>query len=210
MKKIHLVTEADNLAAALTKTLGELGYAVVVSRIGPAHKGVVAVMFDTRVGSPASAGLPKDRSLAAYPVVAVAPGFASLPTGIFDDVILDGCDRVELKYRLEAAIAAKAKQPASVTGFGELVINSESYEVTIAGDRVELTFKEYELLHYLASHPGRVCSRQVLLNQIWQYDYFGGTRTVDVHIRRLRSKLGTKYGACVQTVRQVGYRFSPP
>lgn len=198
------------MAADLKEHLGELDYAVVVSSAGPAVKGAVIVMFDTRVGSPASVGLPKDRSLLENPLIAVAPSFAALPTGIFDDVVLSECDRAELKYRLEAAIAAKSKQLANVTGFGELVINSESYEVTIAGDRIELTFKEYELLHYLASHPGRVCSRQVLLNHIWQYDYFGGTRTVDVHIRRLRSKLGSKYGAAVQTVRQVGYRFSPP
>lgn len=91
---------------------------------------------------------------------------------------------------------------------GELVINLESYEVSINRAVVELTYKEYELLKFLAGHPGRVYDRQTLLNQIWEYDYFGGTRTVDVHIRRLRAKLGSKYGSMIQTVRHVGYRFS--
>ena len=93
--------------------------------------------------------------------------------------------------------------------FGDLLINPDNYEVKIKGNRVNLRFKEYELLLLLASNPGRVYDRASLLNQIWGYDYFGGTRTVDVHIRRLRSKIevlpDTEY---IETIWNVGYRFT--
>ena len=92
--------------------------------------------------------------------------------------------------------------------FGDLFINPSNYEVKIKGNRVNLRFKEYELLLLLSSNPGRVFDRASLLNQIWGYDYFGGTRTVDVHIRRLRSKIEilpeTEY---IETIWNVGYRF---
>jgi DNA-binding response OmpR family regulator len=90
----------------------------------------------------------------------------------------------------------------------ELIINPTNYEVTIKGKRINLRFKEYELLLLLASNPGRVYDRATLLNQIWGYDYFGGTRTVDVHIRRLRSKIETDpENPYIETIWNVGYRF---
>jgi DNA-binding response OmpR family regulator len=91
---------------------------------------------------------------------------------------------------------------------GEVVIDEDSYTAKIKGRTLDLTFKEFELLKYLTQHPGRVFSRSQLLQEIWGYDYFGGTRTVDVHIRRLRSKLGPEFEAIIDTVRNVGYRFS--
>jgi DNA-binding response OmpR family regulator len=91
---------------------------------------------------------------------------------------------------------------------GEVVIDENSYTARIKGRALDLTFKEFELLKYLAQHPGRVFTRSQLLQEIWGYDYFGGTRTVDVHIRRLRSKLGPEFEAIIGTVRNVGYRFT--
>jgi DNA-binding response OmpR family regulator len=93
---------------------------------------------------------------------------------------------------------------------GEVVIDENSYTARIKGRALDLTFKEFELLKYLAQHPGRVFTRSQLLQEIWGYDYFGGTRTVDVHIRRLRSKLGPEFEAIIGTVRNVGYRFTLP
>jgi DNA-binding response OmpR family regulator len=90
---------------------------------------------------------------------------------------------------------------------GNIRINIDRYEVSSRGKRVLLTFKEYQLLTVLISNPGRVYSRETLLNQIWGYDYFGGTRTVDVHIRRLRSKIEDVDQGYIETVRNVGYRF---
>lgn len=97
--------------------------------------------------------------------------------------------------------------PAETIRRGDITINRERFEVRVRGEVLDLTFKEFELLEYLASRPGKVCSRRELLTEVWGYEFFGGTRTVDVHIRRLRAKLG--HGAsAVETVRNVGYRFA--
>jgi DNA-binding response OmpR family regulator len=91
---------------------------------------------------------------------------------------------------------------------GDVTIDEATYTARLKGNVLDLTFKEFELLKYLAQHPGRVFTRAQLLQEIWGYDYFGGTRTVDVHIRRLRSKLGPEFEAIIGTVRNVGYRFT--
>lgn len=90
---------------------------------------------------------------------------------------------------------------------GDVVIDFERYEVSVKGGLVDLTYKEFELLKFLATHPGRVFSREALLDKVWGYDYYGGTRTVDVHIRRLRSKIETGGASYIQTIRNVGYKF---
>lgn len=91
---------------------------------------------------------------------------------------------------------------------GDLVIDQANYTVAVNGKTLALTFKEYELLRFLVVHRGRVFTREALLNQVWGYDYYGGIRTVDVHIRRIRAKLGAEYEDMVETIRNVGYRFN--
>ena len=93
---------------------------------------------------------------------------------------------------------------------GDLVIDFERYEVHVRGVPVDLTYKEFELLKFLALHPGKPFTREVLLDKVWGYDYYGGTRTVDVHIRRLRAKIETRGVAYIDTVRNVGYKFLEP
>lgn len=93
---------------------------------------------------------------------------------------------------------------------GDLVVDTESYTARVHGHPIDLAYKEFELLKYLVQHPGRVFTRAQLLQEVWGYDYYGGTRTVDVHIRRLRAKLGGEYEHLIGTVRNVGYRFDPP
>ena len=90
---------------------------------------------------------------------------------------------------------------------GELVIDETTYSVKLRGSALDLTFKEFELLKHLAGHPGRVYTRAQLLQEVWGYDYYGGTRTVDVHVRRLRAKLGPEHESLIGTVRHVGYKF---
>jgi len=130
------------------------------------------------------------------------------------DVILDTAGPAEVDARIRIAIGKDAiEQLANNPSLkeirsGEVVIDEDSYTAKIKGRTLDLTFKEFELLKYLAQHPGRVFSRSQLLQEIWGYDYFGGTRTVDVHIRRLRSKLGPEFESVIDTVRNVGYRFS--
>jgi DNA-binding winged helix-turn-helix (wHTH) protein len=92
---------------------------------------------------------------------------------------------------------------------GGLVVNEATYSARMNGRSLDLTFKEFELLKFLAQHPGRVFTRAQLLQEVWGYDYFGGTRTVDVHVRRLRAKLGAENEELIGTVRNVGYRFVP-
>ena len=130
------------------------------------------------------------------------------------DVILDTAGPAELDARVRIvigkdAIASLEKNPSlKEIRSGEVVIDEDSYTAKIKGRSLDLTYKEFELLKYLTQHPGRVFSRSQLLQEIWGYDYFGGTRTVDVHIRRLRSKLGPEFESIIDTVRNVGYRFS--
>ena len=130
------------------------------------------------------------------------------------DVILDTAGPAEVDARIRIAIGKDAieqlaKNPSlKEIRSGDVVIDEDSYTAKIKGRTLDLTFKEFELLKYLAQHPGRVFSRSQLLQEIWGYDYFGGTRTVDVHIRRLRSKLGPEFESVIDTVRNVGYRFS--
>ncbi|WP_104523721.1 winged helix-turn-helix domain-containing protein [Blastococcus atacamensis] len=131
-----------------------------------------------------------------------------------DDVLLDTAGPAEVDARLKWAAARRlaAATPADgaeggLTQAGELVIDEHSYSAKLRGRSLDLTYKEFELLKYLAQHPGRVFSRAQLLQEIWGYDYFGGTRTVDVHVRRLRAKLGTEHEALIGTVRNVGYKL---
>ena len=133
-----------------------------------------------------------------------------------DDVVLHTCGPAELEARIKLAIsrlaaARDAADPdAHVIRSGEVVVDEATYTAKIHGRPLDLTFKEFELLKYLAQHPGRVFSRQQLLQEVWGYDYFGGTRTVDVHVRRLRAKLGVENETLIGTVRNVGYRFVLP
>ena len=130
-----------------------------------------------------------------------------------DDVILDTAGPAEVEARLRLAVGrtveAAVEEGGPITA-GALVIDEATYSVRLRGRLLDLTYKEFELLKYLAQHPGRVFTRSQLLQEVWGYDYFGGTRTVDVHVRRLRAKLGTDYEVLIGTVRNVGYRFVLP
>ena len=124
-----------------------------------------------------------------------------------DDVLLATAGPAEIDARLRLALARheEAAEPSRVQASG-VTIDEQSYSAKLHGRALDLTYKEFQLLHFLATHPSRVFTREQLLSEVWGYDYFGGTRTVDVHVRRLRAKLGV-YEDIVRTVRGVGYRF---
>jgi DNA-binding response OmpR family regulator len=126
-----------------------------------------------------------------------------------DDVILHTAGPGEVDARLRLAIGRTAPAASGEIRSGDLVIDEATYSARLRGRTLDLTFKEFELLKFLAQHPGRVFTRSQLLQEVWGYDYFGGTRTVDVHVRRLRAKLGAEHEALIGTVRNVGYRFVP-
>jgi two-component system alkaline phosphatase synthesis response regulator PhoP len=128
-----------------------------------------------------------------------------------DDFILAPPNPEELAARAHQVLRRfKGRDGPQTIRVGDLAIDLVRYEVTVAGRKVILTFKEYELLRLLASAPGRVFTRDELLSRVWRYDYFGGTRTVDVHIRRLRSKVEDAHHTFIETVWNVGYRFKEP
>jgi DNA-binding response OmpR family regulator len=126
----------------------------------------------------------------------------------FDDLLLATAGPAEVDIRIRLAMT-----PAHTSGVdpliqtGNITIDEAGYSAKLNGTQLDLTYTEFELLKYLAQHPGRVFSRQQLLSDVWGYDYYGGTRTVDVHVRRLRAKLGPEHESVIGTVRNVGYRF---
>ena len=145
------------------------------------------------------------------PVLAVVPGDSVEtydPALNPDEFILAPMQQGELLARVKQAIyRVSGPLGAQLLKIGDLVIDLERYDVLMAGRRVSLTYKEFQLLVMLASNPGRVYTRDVLLSQVWGYDYLGGTRTVDVHVRRLRSKIEDPDHSFVETIWNVGYRF---
>ena len=126
----------------------------------------------------------------------------------FDDVVLAGAGpgEVDARIRLLTTRASKDSDDQMISASG-VTIDEVSYQAKANGRALDLTFKEFELLRFLAGHPQRVFTREQLLSEVWGYDYFGGTRTVDVHVRRLRAKLGDME-SLIGTVRNVGYRFT--
>jgi len=126
----------------------------------------------------------------------------------FADFLLSPVDRTELRVRLgKLHSSSPIATDDDVIRFRDLQLNTATYQATVGGEPRDLTFMEYELLRFLVENPGRVWSRDQILSKVWGYDYFGGSRTVDVHVRRLRAKLGEERSSWITTVRSVGYRF---
>ena len=223
MARVLLLTNTLGASAEVLPSLALLQHQV---KIVPAEASVLIdvpeadiLLLDARRDIPAAKNLAKllhtTGSGAPVVVITTEGGLSALSAewGI-DDVILDTAGPAEVDARMRIAIGEYAAQLAeSDPGSGEIrtgevSIDENSYTARIKGRALDLTFKEFELLKFLAQHPGRVFTRAQLLQEIWGYDYFGGTRTVDVHIRRLRSKLGPEHEAIIGTVRNVGYCFT--
>ncbi|TDD10638.1 response regulator transcription factor [Saccharopolyspora terrae] len=130
-----------------------------------------------------------------------------------DDILLPTTGPAEIDARLRLLVSRRTESSSTGDGslsVGDLVIEEATYTARLRGRALELTYKEFELLKYLAGHAGRVFTRAQLLQEVWGYDFFGGTRTVDVHVRRLRAKLGPEHDSMIGTVRNVGYKFVRP
>jgi len=223
MAKILMLTNSTGASADVLPALGLLQHDV---RILPAEASVLVdapitdcIVIDARRDLPTAKSFTKliTTTGVSTPLIIVTTegGLSAINAdwGI-TDVILDTAGPAEVDARIRIvigkdAITQLAKNPSlKEIRSGDVIIDEDSYTAKIKGRTLDLTFKEFELLKYLAQHPGRVFSRSQLLQEIWGYDYFGGTRTVDVHIRRLRSKLGPEFESVIDTVRNVGYRFS--
>ena len=127
---------------------------------------------------------------------------------LYDDFCLNPFHPQELEARLRHLMwrAGRGTQPELVE-YGDLLLNLETYQAALSGKPLDLTYMEYELLKFFSTHPAKVYTRAQLLSRVWGYEYYGGARTVDVHVRRLRAKLGEEHANLIQTVRSVGYRF---
>jgi len=223
MARVLLLTNSQGASAEVLPALSLLQHQV---RILPAIGSVLVdipevdcLFLDARRDLPAAKSLMKliATTGAGCPVIVITTegGMSAMSADWgFDDLILDSAGPAEVEARIKVAIGRLeamriAADPSSgEIKSGEVIIDEKSYTAKIKGRALDLTYKEFELLKYLAQHPGRVFTRSQLLQEIWGYDYFGGTRTVDVHIRRLRSKLGPEFEAIIGTVRNVGYRFN--
>jgi DNA-binding response OmpR family regulator len=223
MAKVLLLTNTLGASAEVLPALGLLQHQV---KILPAEASVLVdapevdlLLIDARRDLPTVKSFAKllDSTGVSCPIIAITTegGLTAFNAdwGI-DDVILDTAGPAEVDARIRIALGKHAIElvaadpHAGEIRTGEVTIDESTYTARLKGNVLDLTFKEFELLKYLAQHPGRVFTRAQLLQEIWGYDYFGGTRTVDVHIRRLRSKLGPEFEAIIGTVRNVGYRFT--
>lgn len=223
MARILLLTNTNGASAEVLPSLGLLQHQV---KILPAEASILVdipeiecILVDARKDLPGAKTLARLlQTTGIYcPIIAITTegGLSAFNSdwGV-NDVILDTAGPAEVEARIRISIGKiqadlVASDPsAREIRTGDVVIDESSYTAKIKGRSLDLTFKEFELLKYLAQHPGRVFTRAQLLHEIWGYDYFGGTRTVDVHIRRLRAKLGPEFESVIGTVRNVGYRFS--
>ncbi len=220
MSRILLLTNSTQASSTVLPALGLLGHHV---RILPAEPSalleappVEMVMVDGRTDLVAVRGMCRViRSTGInVPLILICTegGLAGVTTdwGI-DEFLLDTVGPAELEARLRLASARLHDSDPSAAAdeirAGALVVDESAYTAKLRDRSLDLTYKEFELLKHLAQHPGRVFSRAQLLQEVWGYDYYGGTRTVDVHVRRLRAKLGPEHESLIGTVRNVGYRF---
>jgi DNA-binding response OmpR family regulator len=220
--QLLLLTPEPGGAARALPALTLLGHQVLVAPPSPSsvvdNLGVAAVLLDARRDLVAARTLCRLLAgpMEAPPVILVLAegGFTAVSTTWgAADVVLETAGPAEVEARLRM-VAERTKDEAAEVApeqleAGELVIDASAYTARVRGRTLDLTYKEFELLKHLVQHPGRVLTRAQLLQEVWGYDYYGGTRTVDVHIRRLRAKLGSEHDQMIGTVRNVGYRFDP-
>lgn len=220
MHRVLIVTDDARLAGPLAGGLagGNVISTVVGTDLNPIDEalskgGPDAVVVDARSGVSVEEMIRTIREqdgLEEVPIVAALPqsALSLLPIQSLDDFVLDPISIPELVARIMIRLTKfQALETGNIVRSGRLEVDIDNYKARIDRKTLDLTFKEFELLRFLVTHRGRVFTREALLNRVWGYDYFGGARTVDVHIRRLRSKLGP-YEAHIETVRNVGYRFN--
>ena len=222
MTDVWIFAPRPQYAAESARLLAELGYAPRRLEVNgslrpdgggsrpPALALVVASGGSAEAAGECLARLLEDEALADLPVVlAVEPSQLEGGADVLEahELIVTPFCADELRARIaRARRRVHGVEEGDVVRIGALEINLATYQVEIGGEPVDFAYMEYELLKFLATHPGRVFSREALLNRVWGYDYYGGARTVDVHVRRVRAKLGSEHGR-IQTVRSVGYRF---
>jgi DNA-binding response OmpR family regulator len=213
---------ANPMAPELARTLDLAGYAWKALTSGDDaaehepgggwHGIVIDCSIDPESGWAFARAVRKSSAATVRTLVLVSGGQLTdleLRDELFDDFCLAPFHPSELEARLRHLLWSSGEpvSRADLVEYGDLVLNLETYQATIQKRPLDLTYMEYELLKFLTQNPGKVFTREMLLSRVWGYEYYGGARTVDVHIRRLRAKLGEEHANLIQTVRSVGYRF---
>lgn len=221
MASLILITNAPGASSDIVPALALLNHSVKILPANPTAlieaPSCDVVLIDARKDLPAAKSLCKllkSTGLSCGLILVTTEGglIALNHDWGVDDVLLDNAGPAEVDTRIRLVVGRlKGDDKSDIEEIhrGDLSIDEASYVVKLRGEVVDLTYKEFELLRFLAQHPGRVFSRAQLLQEVWGFDYFGGTRTVDVHVRRLRAKLGAEYENLIGTIRNVGYRFVP-
>ena len=220
MAQVLLLTRALTPSSAVLPGLELLSHQIKVMSPEPtaliAAPEVDVILIDGRTDLPAVRSLCRllETTGNTSPVILITTegGLAAINQewGLTDVLLVDASPaEIEVRIRLATTKVDSVSnfESGSEIKAGELSIDESTYSARLRGRTLDLTFKEFELLKFLAQHPGRVFSRDQLLREVWGYDYFGGTRTVDVHVRRLRAKLGPENENLIGTVRNVGYRY---
>ena len=219
---MHLLvlTQRSDGATGVVPSIEYLDHTLQTAPIDPASMRRLtdcdAILIDATQDLRQAAGAARAASVhdLARPVLLVIPesGLAALKASWgFDDWVTPEASPAELETRLRLlGERSQAATPQRASSVGDLVVDEDSYQVRLRGKPLDLTYKEFELLKALANAPNRVFTRELLLQDVWGYDYFGGSRTVDVHVRRLRAKLGPEHEQMIVTVRGVGYKLVPP
>lgn len=219
-----LLVFPDPAPALLVQTLDLAGYAwkaVANASLATQHEpsegwaGAVVCADEDPEGAFGICRLVRKRETPLEPVLLLVSGAQlaelELREDLFDDFCLSPFHQKELEARLRHLFFRTGRGTrAEIVDYGDLELNLETYQATLEHKPLDLTYMEYELLKFFATHPGKVFTREQLLSRVWGYEYYGGARTVDVHVRRLRAKLGEEHANLIQTVRSVGYRFGQP
>jgi DNA-binding response OmpR family regulator len=219
--RLLMITAASQLATEILPALGVLSHEVISAEsiVGPPPSSDVdLVLLDARFNLAHARRVSKEFASEQTPpptIVVMREGGLVALSGEWavDDVLLDTAGPAEVDARLRLATARGKSRVGQHTGIltaGELVIDDITYTSRLSSDTLNLTYREFELLKFLAQHPGRVISRARLIHEVWGHDYFGSTKTVDVHVRRIRAKLGPQHEGVIGTVRNVGYKFIAP
>ncbi len=214
MSRILLLSPSS---ASVIPALALLPYDLTVAPLAPqslaTHPDVDLVLIDgvtDLVGAKSMSSILSSAQLPVPVLIVVSDTSLSVLDSSWgiSDFLLPSASLAEVDARIRLAVQSASGNVTAGLSHSGVSIDESSYQATASGRPLDLTFKEFELLRYLVANPGRVFTREQLLSDVWGYDYFGGTRTVDVHVRRLRFKLGERESV-IGTVRNVGYRFAP-
>ena len=221
MDTVIFISQRDGTEATAVAVLREAGWRVQTRRLDlnrdeMAQERPDLVIVDVPPGRPVRStvetflGAPGMASVPFMALIEPEQSPDAIAVGRLNDFVIRPVHPEELVARARRLVATEARDSDDCIVSGGLRIDLRAWEVSVDGALVDFTYQEFQLLSFLAGRPGRAFTRDQLLAQVWGLDYYGGSRTVDIHVRRIRSKLGTTHANFIRTIRNVGYKWSPP